>query len=174
MFMFVSFPSMYAQTGSALGEEFSGNYYTYFGTGGSGPVKLIADLRDAFVTLLKIVLVICSLGSLVLAAINMMGGEPSGAKRFFLWGIGLAVGLAVLSMVSGMGYTVHEGEGFAGLQGTVAALLEVILSMVCMVTVSVVVVHIMNGEKDGFQKFLRWMLISGIGLALIEVFRQFT
>ena len=133
--------------------------------------QLVSDIRSALVRFLKLVVGIASLASLVLAAYNMFNGEQSGAKRFFMWGLGLVIGWTLLTVVGNLRTPAGSVEGFAKLQGAVAEVLEIALSIVCMVTMAVVVIHIMNGERDGFQKLFRWMIISGVGVVLMEVVR---
>ena len=153
--------------------ELDGLYESTFGDYGAQTRagQLVSDIRSALVRFLKLVIGIASLASLVLAAYNMFNGEQSGAKRFFMWGLGLAIGWTLLTVLGNMSTPAGSVEGFAGLQGTGAEVLEIALSMVCMVTMAVVVIHIMNGERDGFQKLFRWMIISGVGVVLMEVVR---
>ena len=156
-------------------EDFESRYDSTFGTTteNTGLAQHVMEIRKALIRFLKIVLFIVSLGSLVLAVYNMMSGENSGAKRFFMWGIALAVGLILLEVLGKVGGSAAGAvsEGFAGLQGTVAEVLEIALSIIMMVTLVVVAIHIMNGERDGFQKFFRWIIISNVGLVVIEAIR---
>ena len=156
-----------------IDNELDGLYESNFGGYGAQTRagQLVSNIRSALVRFLKLIVGVASLASLVLAAYNMFNGEQSGAKRFFMWGLGLAIGWTLLTVLGNMSTPAGAVEGFAGLQGTVAEVLEIALSMVCMVTLAVVVIHIMNGERDGFQKLFRWMIISGVGVLLVEVMR---
>lgn len=157
----------------SIDNELIQDYEKTFGSssGSTDVANILINIRVFLVRFLTVILGIASLSTLTLAAYNMFTGESSGAKRFFMWGIALVVGLVVLSVIAKMNTSAVSTEGFAGLQGSIAEVLEITLSMICMVTLVVVAVHIMNGERDGFQKFFRWLSISGVGLVLMEVIR---
>ena len=165
----------YGQVPGHVEEELDRKYSEYFEKtdANTSAGKVLWDIRSGMLRFLQVVLGVAALGALVLACYNMLSGEQSGAKRLFLWGAGLVLGWTLLSVFSNVGMAGYvEGEGFAGLQGTVAEVLEISLSIICMVTLVVVAVHIMNGERDGMQKFIRWLTFSGAGLLLMEFLRN--
>ena len=166
---------VFAQSPDALEAEFEQNYNEMFGSpdGSSKLGEAVWGIRDALLKFLKVLMGLASLGALVLAIYNLYVGESGGAKRLFMWMAGLAVGTTLLSVVGGINPEVTSGGGFAGLQGLIAELLEAVLCVICMITLAVVSIHIMNGEKDGFQKLIRWFLVSSIGLVLLELLKNF-
>lgn len=55
------------------------------------------------------------------------------------------------------------------LKGNIAYLLTSLLIGVAMVTLTVTVVHIMQGDRESVKKFIRWVLVASIGVCLLEV-----
>lgn len=155
-----------------LGSEFDMNFEEAFGQGakmgGGSLVGVLSSIRDALVRFIKIVVGLSGLVSLALAVYNMMCGEQGAGKRLALWGVGLVLGVVLLHVVSETGSAGYSEVGFAGLGGLVGSVLEIALSIIAMVTLGAVVVHVMNGERDGMNKLFKWLLCCVAGLSLIE------
>ena len=146
---------------------------------GVDSVKTVADvLRNVRVGLfkaLRLLLLIASLAMLVLTAINVMQGDSGAAKRLFMWAIGLAIGLALLSIVANHGTyapvdkALTRANSFSGIKQTVGDAMQVALSIVSMIMLVVVSIHVMRGEKDGFEKLLKWLIASVLGITLLNI-----
>lgn len=161
----------FAQGG--LGAEFDMNFEESFGQGarmgGGSLVGVLVSIRSALVRFIKIVIGLSGMVSLTLAVYNMMSGEQGTGKRFALWGAGLVLGVVFLHIVANTDSGAYLEVGFAGLGGLLGSVLEIALSIIAMVTLGAVVVHVMNGERDGVNKLFKWLLCCVVGMSLIEV-----
>lgn len=142
------------------------------------PYDLIVDARAALYKLLQVVLGLGAMISLIVVVYQLMGGQPESAKKLMAYVIVLSLGFIFLSAVSRFGAvqgaaitTDHNSKGGFGYEYLVAkSVLSVLLSIVCMVTLVVTVIHVISGEQDGARKALRWVGISSAGVALLYAF----
>lgn len=59
-------------------------------------------------------------------------------------------------------------DGITLIKGNIAYLLVALLMAVSMTTLTVTVIHIVQGDRESVKKFLSWAIISAIGVALIR------
>lgn len=171
-------PSLcYAQGTNEMEQKFDEYYGGFDFSSDYSAVNALEKIRTALFKFLIVVIGIAALASLVMGIYNMMQGEPQSAKRMFIWFVGLAVGLSLLAVISTLGHEdinhVGHETAFSNLRLLLGNVMEIALTIVSMVTLAITSIHVMNGEKDGIQKLIRWFVISTIGLALLHVVTSF-
>lgn len=149
---------------NAINSELSNRDSDYLPKDGSA-LDVVLKIRNAMIRFLKVILLLSSLVSLVLASYNMMSGEPSGVKRMFLVAAGLAVGLVLLEVMGKVGYNAGGNE----LKDQVRAVLQVLLSIVSLVTLVGTAIQIMHGEKEGIPKLFKWLIVSVLGISFMNI-----
>ena len=176
VFITVLLVAFFSLVPDCLAQDAVTRYEEFYGAGSeSGPVTVLLNVRSGLYKTARAILLIAGLTTLLLATVNMMQGDSSSAKRMFLWGIGLALGLALLSIVSTHGSYSASGRAlsrsgdFSSIKMVVGSVLSIILSLVSMVTLTVVSIHVMKGERDGIEKFIKWLVVSVIGMALLNI-----
>lgn len=131
------------------------------------------SLVTSFGNILSVVLGICALISLVSAVFTLMQGDQSSAKRMFLWLIGFVVGLILVSIFKDNPLSksgVSSAGGFSSVAGEIKAIIQILLSVVAMISAAVSAFHMMKGEREGVEKVLRVLVISCVGFIIIGVF----
>ena len=140
---------------------------------GSSFVGVVSGLLHAFTLLCKGVLLIAGIGALFFAIMSMLNGEQAGAKRFFIWLAGLAIGFAIVSVLGNVkvsgGRGVADAGAFTVFKQTVKSLVQVLMIVVSMVCVVKKVIQLINGEKEGGRELFKWFAVSVVGFALIGV-----
>lgn len=63
-------------------------------------------------------------------------------------------------------------DPFSDFRAGFATFIMAIFGIVCMVTLGVTIVYIIQGEKDSAKKMLRWVIVTAIGFAFIEVIKN--
>ena len=172
-FTFLGFP--FPLSGQEIGDPLAKYNEAFGSTSGSEAITVLLKVRSSLLSLLKFILLVASLGMLLLSVINMMQGESSAAKRMFMWFLGLGIGFSLIGVVSRFGtYSATSGalqraNDFSSIKMAVGGVLSVLLSIVSMVTLVMVVIHVMKGEKDGFEKLIKWLVVSVAGLSLLNI-----
>lgn len=139
---------------------------------GASFVSFVAGTLSAFKRICQVVLVIAGAGSLFFAIMSMLNGDSEGAKRFFIWLAGLAIGFALVSVMGGMkagggGGGVADAGAFSDFKVTVKSLMQILLIIVSMICVVRKVIQLINGEKEGGRELFKWFAVSTVGFALI-------
>ena len=137
----------------------------------SGLSSKLSSLGKTFQDILVIVLGICALVSLVGAIVTFMQGDQSGAKRLMLWLLGFVVGATVLGIISGISAGSSKGviKEFGLITAEVRGVLISLLSIVSMVSAVTSAYHVMKGERDGVEKFLRTLIVCSLGITLLNL-----
>lgn len=139
----------------------------------TGVSERFDSLVTSFGNILSVVLGICALISLVSAVFTLMQGDQSSAKRMFLWLIGFVVGLILVSIFKDNPLSksgVSSAGGFSSVAGEIKAIIQILLSVVAMISAAVSAFHMMKGEREGVEKVLRVLVISCVGFIIIGVF----
>ena len=63
-------------------------------------------------------------------------------------------------------------DPFSSFRAGFASFLLALLGIVCMVTLAVTIVYVIQGEKDSAKKMLKWVVVTAIGFILIEVIKN--
>lgn len=63
-------------------------------------------------------------------------------------------------------------DPFADFRAGFANFILAIFGIICMVTLGVTIVYIIQGEKDSAKKMLRWVIVTAIGFAFIEIIKN--
>lgn len=137
----------------------------------------LEQVRDQLYGLLCAVLGIAALVLLAVSAFSMMGGDQGAAKRLLVWGVGLAVSFGVLFVFRNLsgGFltdshgTDASGTAFASIRVAVGSALTILLEIVSMVATVLAGVHLMRGERDGAERFLKTLLVGVVGITLLNV-----
>ena len=61
---------------------------------------------------------------------------------------------------------------FYNLQYSLGTLLLLIFGLIAMVSLTVTVIHVMQGEQDAAKKAARWLAATTVGFIIILVLRQ--
>lgn len=64
-----------------------------------------------------------------------------------------------------------DADAFASFRQSFAELLLALFGLVCMITLAVTIIYVVQGEKDSAKKVLRWLIVSAIGFLLISVIK---
>lgn len=60
-------------------------------------------------------------------------------------------------------------DPFADMRSSLASLLQAILGLISMVALAVVVIHIVQGDRDGAKKAGVWCIVTAVGFTLISI-----
>lgn len=139
---------------------------------GASFVSFVAGTLSAFKSICQVILVIAGAGSLFFAIMSIVNGDSEGAKRFFIWLAGLAIGFALVSVMGGVkagggAGGVADAGAFSSFKGTVKSLMQILLIIVSMICVVRKVIQLINGEKEGGRELFKWFAVSTVGIALI-------
>lgn len=61
---------------------------------------------------------------------------------------------------------------FEGLRRDFATLLMLIFGLIAMISLTVTVLHVIQGEKESAKKALRWMIVTAVGFILFTVIKN--
>jgi len=70
----------------------------------------------------------------------------------------------VLSLLAGA-----AEDPFAGFRYGFVSVVMALLGIAVMVSLTVVVIHVINGDKEGAQKMIKWLVATVVGLILINI-----
>ena len=144
----------------------------YEDTGGSF-VGLVQGSIQAVSRLCRVILIIAGAGSLFFAIMSMVNGDQEGAKRFFIWLAGLAIGFGILSVLGRVGPGGGDGAldagPFSGFKGTVKSLMQILLLIVSMTSVVRKAIQLIHGEKEGGRELFKWFAVSLVGFTFLSL-----
>ena len=63
-------------------------------------------------------------------------------------------------------------DPFADFRAGFATFLLALLGIVCLVTLAVTIVYVVQGEKDSARKMFKWVIVTAVGFILIEVIKN--
>lgn len=136
---------------------------------------LLKDIREGLLAVLKAVLALGALATLVYIVYGLISGQPDSAKKMMVWVAVLSLCYVMVEVFSQTGTGVvaggkHlSGGSFSYQFGLVRSALQIILSMVCMVTLVVASIHVIGGDQEGSKKLLKWIVVSSAGLSLLSL-----
>ena len=143
-----------------------------YNTGGRSAVDVLESVRSGLLSLLRAVLGVGALATLVYVLYGLMNGKQEAAQKMLVWVLVLSLSFAALVVFSktgtGVGSGTHlDGNGFN--IGLVRSVLQIMLSMVSMVTLVSATIHVIGGDQEGSKKLLKWIVISAVGLSLLSM-----
>lgn len=65
-----------------------------------------------------------------------------------------------------------DSDPFRGFRQGFADVMMAIMGLVLMVSLTVTVVHVIQGEQDSAKKMFKWMIVGVVGLLLIYILRS--
>lgn len=60
-------------------------------------------------------------------------------------------------------------DPFADFRNGFVSVVTAVLGIAVMVSLAVVVIHVVNGDKEGAQKMIKWLVATVIGFILINI-----
>lgn len=134
--------------------------------------EFVRNIRAALYKTLRVVLGMGALASLVYVIYGVMGGKQEAAQKMLVWVLVLSLCFALLTVFGNLrgGSSGHvlSGGVFNGQFTMIRSVLQILLSMVCMVTMVVTTIHVIGGDQEGAKKLLKWIVVSSAGLALLS------
>lgn len=63
-------------------------------------------------------------------------------------------------------------DPFASLRASFATLIQALLGFILLVSLAVVIVHALNGDREAAKKVGVWMIVTVVGFILISIFKS--
>jgi len=131
---------------------------------GSSGISYLVDIKKILYKTLQTLLAVSAGGSLVVIFYDIFTGKTEGIQKFIIAFVGCAVGYVLMLVMSGIG-----GKGDTGnLFSLVKSAMTILLSSVAMVNMARMAAKMIRGEQGSFTKLYTVVIVSVIGLLLLE------